>query len=170
MSEAGSPYWIVQDTFLDSGVTLFIQQNVTVLFDPKYSLIVYGYLISRGYPDQRVTFSSKLSMHKAGDWGYLSVLSQGRVNISYTDITFGSGIYIATSNSSRIVHSRIAENLKGIELESAPGNLLDYDTIENNKGTGIIVNGTSSNNRVLNSIIRNNGGWGMSLSYGTATN
>ena len=160
-NESNSPYWVVGTVYVDSGVTLTIEEGVSVLFDSGVYFIVRGEVNSLGTPNKRVTFSSNNSKPSIGDWGYLEVLNQGKAHILYTNITFGSGVYISSSQGSTIGYSQIAYNHEGIATYDSSGHMFYNNTIEYNDVLGIQINGTSSGSMIRNSIIRNNKYYGI---------
>jgi hypothetical protein len=66
---AGSPYIVVGNTLVMSGVTLTIDAGVVVEFDTSRALQIDGTLIAIGIASNRITFTSNKAVPAAGDWG-----------------------------------------------------------------------------------------------------
>jgi parallel beta-helix repeat protein len=105
---SGGVYNISADVTVVDGVTLEIENNVTVMFNGTYYLIVEGTMYVNGTADQPVVFTNNASM------GY------------------GGGIEYADGSSGSISHASISHVLYGLIIrnESIPcSNLLINDTL-----------------------------------------
>ena len=87
-----SPYIITDSIIVFSGVTLTIEPGVIVKFDKDKALDIYGTLIARGTPDEKITFTRNAS----DNWGYIffSDSSTDAVYDDYGDYT--AGLYLRT--------------------------------------------------------------------------
>jgi len=68
---AGSPYIIIGNTVLDSGIVLTIDPGVIVKFDSTKSLQIKGNLRAIGNSSNKITFTSNQVTPTPGYWSYL---------------------------------------------------------------------------------------------------
>jgi hypothetical protein len=89
---AGSPYIVVGNTLVTTGVTLTIDPGVVVKFDASRAIQIDGTLIALGTASNRITFTSNVLVPAAGDWGRIQ-FSDSCINASYN----ANGIYLSGS-------------------------------------------------------------------------
>jgi hypothetical protein len=68
-TSSGSPYMITEDATVVEGVTLTIEQGVTVEFGSLGSMIVHGQLVARGNDLEPVTFTGAATGQDRERWG-----------------------------------------------------------------------------------------------------
>ncbi len=63
-----SPYIVTGDLIVDVNASLIIEAGVTLRFARNTALIVFGELIAIGSAEQRITFTSNMTLPKRGDY------------------------------------------------------------------------------------------------------
>ncbi|MBN1109908.1 MAG: hypothetical protein JXA45_04020, partial [Methanomassiliicoccales archaeon] len=82
------------DVYVNTGVTLTIENNVTVIFENDYSIIVEGELLVQGTADSPVTFTWNESTMNYG-WIAMAFLDGSSGSVAYADISHVfAGIYL----------------------------------------------------------------------------
>lgn len=108
---------IVGDVIVPEGMTLTIQSNSVVGFDPvsgTHRLIVRGTLYAEGEPDRWITFGSLGSddeQPKAGDWSGI-LLEETNLNsrLTYCRIRHANKAIVCESDSVQIEHCLLSDN------------------------------------------------------------
>ena len=168
-NETFSPYWVVGDVTVDNNVTLWIEGGTEVRFESGYlSLIVHGTLMCHGSPAKSITLTSNLTNPSPSSWANLTVENQGRVDIRYTDISYGDTV-VVRSDWNNIENTRVAWTVAGIEVYSSNNTFSDL-LIEHSSGQGMYFYTGTSYNRVLNSTMRFNADYGVYIGAGSAYN
>jgi len=180
-----SPFIVVNNITVPSGVTLTIEPGVEVRFGGNFSLNVAGRLIAQGTEDRMITFTSNRPAEeaKAGDWvaiefiassgsqmAYCTVeyavngiiIEDSSLEISNCEITKNSenGIKIIGNCSITIKNSKIMLNKNGVapillNINSSQQVTLDSNTISSNQ-YGVYINGTVENLHVVNCNLMSN--------------
>ena len=78
----GSPYIVVDDLTIPSGVSLTIEPGVKILFNKNVSLIVKGDLFAAGEDDSRIVFESAIENER---WGGIRIIDFGSSYGSFID-------------------------------------------------------------------------------------
>ena len=155
-----SPIVVIEDVTVIEGVTLTVEPNVEVKFEPDKTLIIDGTLVARGTSNDKIIFTSNTGT-EPGSWGYISFTDTS------TDATFDpDGNY---TGGCIIQHAIVEYGGSGSSVITinACSPFLDNSTIENNTGSGISV--TASVSLISNCKIRINSGGGISLGTGGNT-
>jgi parallel beta-helix repeat protein len=126
---SGSPYIIVDNIEIVSGVSLTIEPGVEVKFDGTFNINVMGILYAIGTEASRITITSNKATPLPGDWGSIGV--GGHAEIKYCDISYGSA---------------------AIDLGNSNNNITDNNILYNEL-SGVVIIGDDYNN---NNILRNN--------------
>ncbi len=96
---SGSPYVVVGSVTVDSGLTLTIDESVTVLFGSNESMTVNGTLITHGMPSQGVVFTSPDSI--PGSWLGIYAQQGSVVDMNNTALLWagqGTGACLVTTS------------------------------------------------------------------------
>jgi type IX secretion system substrate protein/parallel beta helix pectate lyase-like protein len=140
-SLAGSPYIVVGNTLVMTGVTLTVDPGVVVKFDTSRAVQIDGTLIAIGTATNRITFTSNKTVPAAGDWGRIQ-FSDSCINASYdTNGNYLSGSimkYCDVWYGGKISASGTA----AVEMHySSP--YISNCTVISSGGTGILCAGSS---------------------------
>ncbi len=180
-----SPFIVVNNITVPSGVTLTIEPGVEVRFGGNFSLNVAGRLIAQGTEDRMITFTSNRPAEeaKAGDWVAIEfiassgsqmacctveyavngiIIENSSLEISNCEITKNSenGIKIIGNCSLTIKNSKIMLNKNGVapillNINSSQQVTLDSDTISSNQ-YGVYIDGEVENLHVVNCNLMSN--------------
>ncbi len=170
-TRAGSPYIVMGNTTVNSGVTLVIEPGVQVRFDGNYWLGVNGTLVAQGTAGAPIVFTSNRPDPSPGDWDEIGF---GDSSVDYDPKT-GAGCimenvvveYGGGYNLDRMVNINAASPLikdcvfrkgvdTGVNLENGAASIIEGNTFEEFRGPGLRMSG-GSNPTVRNNVFRNNG-------------
>lgn len=133
---AGSPYIVTCDVAVANGVTLTIEPNVSVNFDPGTSLLVNGTLVA-----DDCTLTSNASTPARGDWGHVLFTASSQ------DASFDvNGDYVAGSKIAGclVEWGGGGDGVNGaIEVDGASP-FIHLNTIRQNGDSGIHATGRSA--------------------------
>jgi len=114
-SHENSPYIIVNDIIVETGVKLTVAPGVVVKFANGTNLIIDGTLIGSGNDTHRVEFTSNNTTPKSGDWGSIRFRSTSVANIlNWTIIEYGVRAIDADGSNVSILNSEIQYNRYGV--------------------------------------------------------
>ncbi len=136
----GSNYIVTCDVTVVVGVTLTIEPEVVVRFDPATSLIVNGELIASA-----ASFTSNSVTPAKGDWGQILFTATSQ------DALFdGGGHYVSGSiiQESLIEWGGSGEGVGGMVQATGASPFLDHNTVRNSSSRGIDAVGRSTSQRV----------------------
>jgi hypothetical protein len=112
---SGSPYVIVGNVIVPSGITLTIDPGVTVKYSGAYTIEVSGAIISNGTQNNKISFTSSTGLNS----GAVGISFADNADISLSSLSFtelellGTAIYIV--NSSGIL------NIDNMDIENNAG-------------------------------------------------
>ncbi|HCI45360.1 MAG TPA: hypothetical protein DE315_07530 [Candidatus Omnitrophica bacterium] len=132
-SLAGSPYRIVNDVTVNTGVTLTIEAGVEVRFTGFFKIEGNGIINAQGAPGNPIKFMSDKFLPAKGDWNYLS-LRNGNSVLNYVKIEHADrGVYVPHPSASPLIqNSLIQSNNKGIYFELTTNPRILANTITSN--------------------------------------
>ncbi|TET91354.1 MAG: hypothetical protein E3J35_02770 [Methanomassiliicoccales archaeon] len=114
-----SPYIVVGNVRVESGVTLTIEPGVQVRFDGYYGISVYGVLRAMGNEDNRINITSNSESPAPEDWRNIRILSGGLIEMSFADISYGHYVaQILNSGRGIITHNNIFRNTYTVNIRS----------------------------------------------------
>ncbi|UCG69737.1 MAG: Ig-like domain-containing protein, partial [Thermoplasmata archaeon] len=154
-----SPYIVVGNVTVESGVTLTIEAGVEVKFNGSYSLIVNGTLNATGTSSLPINFTSNQTTPTEGDWE--SIRLQGKNNtLNFCQISYGDNpLYINGSDTNNSIRNcNIFNNTgDGIILNDTSENMLFNLILYLNEGNGITISDSYNNTMENSSVTQNNG-------------
>ena len=134
-----SPYIVVDDVHVISGVFLTVEPGVTVKFTNGTNLIIDGDLFAQGNSTHKIIFTSNATTPALGDWGAINIRTSGSykevkwVTVEYS--TFG----IKGLTDSKITQTTFHRNEVGVNSSSLI--VRESNFTENNIGvTGSDIN------------------------------
>ncbi len=137
---ADSPYVVMGDITVNSGITLTIEPGVVVKFNGFYTIDANGIINARGTAASPVTFTSAQSTPARGDWNNITLRDANSI-LDYVTVEYADrGIYIPSyaSNPATIQNSIIQYNNNGIYFEPGTGPVILGNTVIHN-GDGIFA-------------------------------
>ncbi len=161
---ANSPYLVGSQVNVSSGADLKIEPGVVIKFgEPFIGIGVSGRLEAIGTATQKIVFTSikddqyggdtngdaTATLPAPGDWGAISKIGSGVVNLENTIVTYGGNSPMI--NGASVTDSYIAYSAgDGIYTDKAVTNSI----IESNLGFGVV----QTANSIVGNVIRDNGG------------
>ncbi len=132
---ANSPYIVMGNITVNSGITLTIQPGVIVKFNGFYTIEVNGIINAQGTEDNPITFTSAKASPARGDWNTINLHGSGNI-LNYATIEYADkGVYVPSAplwQTPAIRNSTIRNNNTGIHLEPSTGPVIQTNTITNN--------------------------------------
>jgi parallel beta-helix repeat protein len=154
---SGSPYIVVGDVTVASGVTLIIEPGVEVRFDGLYRLLVEGHIIAVGTMSSKIEFTSNQIPQRKGDWETLQVATTGIAEIRFSIVSYNSDSMNIHSSNNDITNNDISDAYRGIVLESASHNNIVSNNISTIVNAAIHLKSSSNNNSVSSNTIVDSG-------------
>jgi parallel beta-helix repeat protein len=145
---AGSPYIIVGNVIVDSGVTLTVDPGVQVKFDDYYRIDVDGDFIALGNSANKINITSNKATPAQGDWYTIRVNPGGYVVLNFCNISYSlKAVQITSSSNNIIAWSEFFDNEDAVKLISSSGNHIRNNTfMSNGEAVGLF---TPSNNNEI---------------------
>ncbi|MCP3867525.1 MAG: right-handed parallel beta-helix repeat-containing protein, partial [Gammaproteobacteria bacterium] len=162
---AGSSYFVLGATVVDAGVTLTIEEGVTLSHLGGY-IQVKGDLVVTGTAGNEVVFTSGNQTPSAGNWSGVMVVEDGSLTMDYGVVEYaGFGASFQDNSGGTVTNSIFRDNTMGFEIKGAASPLIDGNTMMNNSTYGVRIVGwstqASSTAQILNNTITNNTKYGV---------
>jgi hypothetical protein len=127
-NQSGSPYIVLSDVIVMTGVTLSIDSGVTVKFKDGQGLEIRGNLMANGCENDTIVFTADTTSPVSGVWSGISFWND--LELSYVKICYANTGLINTNHSLiSISHSRFFQNTIGIDyIGSAMSNIGSVDS------------------------------------------
>jgi putative cofactor-binding repeat protein len=161
---AGNDYIVTCDVTVSVGITLTIESDVVVKFEPGTSLIVAGELLA-----QAATFTSNNPTPAIGDWGQIFFTATSEDAVFDDDGNYVSGSIV---QANQIEWGGGGEGVNG-EVEIAGASpFIDNNTIRYSGSRGVYAFGRSSEQkiRISHNTVSNNNGGGVYISTAVLAN
>jgi parallel beta-helix repeat protein len=145
-----SPYLVIGDVTVETGVTLTIESGVEVRFLDHYYILIGGNFTAIGNLTNRIVFTSDKATPSPGDWRDIKANSTGHIQMDYCDLLYSeNGTYIMRSSNNVIINSNFSHNERySILIWESHNNTISYNNFFNNPGHSLDFDGPSSNNTV----------------------
>lgn len=191
-------YRVINDTYVDPGVTLTIEPGVHVQFADGFSLIVEGTFSAIGTDTHPIVFTSSQIDPNPGVWDTISFVGDQdeSLKLSFTIVEFAkngltlngegqvtierskfsnnlqSGIYYKKGKILAIKHNTIIQNSKGITSSTSilSDILISNNSISSNYGGGIYFDADVVSNVTLRDNLLDSNGLGIGFASKTIIN
>ncbi|MDY6970518.1 MAG: right-handed parallel beta-helix repeat-containing protein, partial [Spirochaetota bacterium] len=148
-----SPYNILGNTVVQSGVTLTIQAGVEVRFNSEIFLEIHGKLVARGTEGNEIRFTSNTGTPASGDWEYIYFTGTSADDDATYD---GAGNYIDGSILEYCIIEYAGSTYEGALRLDGAHPFINNCTIQNNFYNGIYAYNLDNILKITNCIIINN--------------
>lgn len=151
---AASPYVVTSSITVAAGKTLTIQPGVLVKFNSDKYMQAYGQILAAGTSANPIVFTSNQTTPTAGYWAslYLNPAAAPASQFSYVTLS-----YCGRSDNACFVSNGASPTL-------------DHVTISNSSTAGLLVTGATASVSVVDSVFRNNVGYGINVSSAATLN
>lgn len=132
---ANSPYIVVGDVVVETGIFLTIEPGVIIKFNRGTNLIIDGALTAQGEDTQQITFTSNSATPARADWGTIRFRDSSLDNacaLDWTIIEYASAGITLYRSSPKIRNSIIRFNADGVYSESESSARISDSIIFNN--------------------------------------
>ncbi|MBI4648489.1 MAG: right-handed parallel beta-helix repeat-containing protein, partial [Bacteroidia bacterium] len=172
--KSGNPYVLANSIVVNTGITLTIEQGVKVIFRTLKALQIDGTLIARGTDTENIIFTSNAFGPKAGDWGHI-LFSDSSIDAAFDrDGNYTGGSILEYCVVEYAGGANVDKNGAVRTFNAYP--LINYCTIRNNKGAGIMtwwdwtgVNPPVDSIKITNNTVSNNTTGGINVDWVTCT-
>lgn len=134
-SLGNSPYIVMGNITINSGITLTVEPGVIVRFNGFYTIEANGIINAQGTAGSPVTFTSAKPAPARGDWNTINLHGSGNI-LNYVTIEYADkGVYVPSAplwQTPAIRNSTIRNNNTGIHFEPSTGPFIQTNTITNN--------------------------------------
>jgi PKD repeat protein len=136
----GSPYIVVEDAIVESGVTLAVEPGVVMKFASGRNIIIDGIFVADGNETHRITFTSNSSTPAIGDWGgirfRMSSISELCL-INWAVVEYADKAVRIERSSLRIENSIIRDNDYGIFVTWGEASIIVSNSLIFNNTWGV---------------------------------
>ncbi|WP_444893972.1 right-handed parallel beta-helix repeat-containing protein [Microbulbifer sp. TRSA001] len=142
---AHQTYVVTGDVDVNSGVTLTINEGVTVLFEGDFTFEVNGNLTATGEADAPVIFTSAQASPAKGDWSGIEAQSGGAVDLDHVILEYGDyGLYAASGSTFSVSNSTLQYfDESGVYAYNASGSISN-NTIQYADVAGVYLQGVAN--------------------------
>ena len=141
-------YRVIGDVYVDPGVKLTIEPNVTIQFADGFSLIVDGSLNATGTGSESIVFTSSRTSPSAGAWN--TVMFRGNSGeeflLKHVRLMYAAnGVTVEGTTSARIETSEVFNCSTGLRLRGQSNVFIEHNKLMHN-GVGVASEASFSGN------------------------
>ncbi len=146
-NSSGSPYWIVDNVTVSSGATLTVQQDVEVLFDGQYNIVVFGNMSAAGEAGNETTFDANFSALPQESVWRIDVRPGASLHVSHSRMRHGK-MTLQQSDGFVLEGSEVFDSTTPVYVSGSQDVSISGNHFYDNKNAAIRVTGQSRNGTI----------------------
>lgn len=145
-----SPYIVVGNLYINTGVKLTIEAGVKVMFDQSLNMSINGELVCIGTDEDKIIFTSNQSNQSSGDWDKIHFLDQS------IDAIYSGNNYISGSILKHCIIEFGGGDQNGVVYTEKAFPFIDHCMIRNNSSSGVYCKFREEILKIYNCTFMNN--------------